>query len=394
LFCLKSLKSFVTFDCNNQQPSNVHIAYDAKRVFHNRSGLGNYSRNLLLALTTYYPDNTYSLFTPKVGTDSKLWDPRLLPAYTPSGLWKQVPSLWRSKGMVHQLKRVAPDIYHGLSHELPDGIQRTKIKSIVTVHDLIFIRYPEWYSFIDRKLYEVKYRHACKIADRIVAIGEQTSDDLQAFWNIDKAKIEVIKQGCNPLFWNSISDEQCQNVRETYSIPRDFILQVGTIEPRKNHLTTLKALAMCKNDLPLVIVSRLTKFKEELIRFISKNGLDRRVIFLHDVPNEALPALYKMAFVSVYPSIFEGFGIPVLESIVCGTPVITSAVTCFKDAGGDAALYFDPNRPDGLASLIDRLTNGQALYNELLEKGEQHKQSFTQEQFALNTINLYKKVMR
>ena len=372
----------------------MHLAFDAKRLFHNSAGLGNYSRNLMAALMENYPNEMYSLFNPKPAK-IEFQIPAGIHSETiqPSGIYKKFHSIWRSKGITKELAQIKPDLYHGLSHELPYGIEKTGVKSIVTMHDLIFVRHPEWYQKIDVKLYTKKYRHACNVADCIVAIGEQTKQDLIAYWDIDPARIEVVRQGCDARFWQTASGEKKAELQAKFNLPHQFLLQVGTLEPRKNHFNTFQALQSLKGEVSLVIVGRENAYKKELEAFIEANNLQQKVLFLHNVSNEELPALYQLAKASVYPSFFEGFGIPVLESIVSGTPVITTNKQCFKDAGGDAAVYVDAESSEELANAIEQLLADSNYYEQLKAKGEEHKLQFTNEVIAKNMMNVYQKVI-
>ncbi len=373
----------------------MHLAFDAKRIFHNTAGLGSYSRNLLAALMKYYPEASYSYYNPKPGKiEFKIPNKVESNIIYPTGISKHFSSLWRSRGIAKDLEKLQPDLFHGLSHELPFGIEKTSVKSVVTMHDLIFVRHPEWYKKIDVKLYTKKYKHACKVTNCIVAIGEQTKQDLIDFWGIDAAKIEIVRQGCHPRFWQKATTDQIESLKVKYMLPDRFMLQVGTIEARKNHLTSLEALSMLKTAIPLVIVGRGKGYKNVLTEFIQEHQLDDRVLFLHDVSNEEIPVLYQMADLSIYPSYFEGFGIPVLESIVSETPVITTNKQCFRDAGGDAAIYIDPEQPKDLVEAIEQILSNTDYYKAVVEKGKIHAQDFTEEVVAMNMMNVYKKVLK
>ncbi len=371
----------------------MHLAFDAKRAFHNKAGLGNYSRNLLYALMDYYPEIQFSLFTPAEGTLFKFPAAIKGKVVSPEGAWRKLPSAWRSLGSTRNLRILKPDLYHGLSHELPFGIKTTGIKSVVTIHDLIFERFPEWYAPTDRMLYRLKYRSACRAANRIIAIGEQTANDLQEFWKVDRERIDIVHQSCHPNFWKKLSETEKNRISLQHKLPKEFMLQVGTLEPRKNQLASLQALLTDKTGLPLVLVGKVTPYRNILNRFIARHNLESRVHFFSEVPSEHLPAFYQLASLTLYPSYFEGFGIPVLESIVSGTPVITSDNPCFTDAGGKGALYVSPYRPGQLASAISQLAGDSELYQHLIQEGALHAEHHTPEKFARNTMRIYLKTV-
>lgn len=166
----------------------MKIGFDAKRAFFNRSGLGNYSRNLLRALSLYYPDNQYLLYTTSKNTSLfNLTDQNFI-IKEPSGfLNKRLKSYWRSFSLTKQVKRDELNLFHGLSHELPYNIHKSGIKTVVTIHDLIFLRFPGLYKTFDRRIYLKKFKYACKIADLIIAVSKQTANDIQEFFGIDKS---------------------------------------------------------------------------------------------------------------------------------------------------------------------------------------------------------------
>lgn len=188
----------------------MKIGFDAKRAFYNTRGLGNYSRDTIRILSDKKPDNEYFLFTPK--TANKIEFPfssnncRII---EPSAfLYKKFSSLWRTRFECTDIKRLKLDIFHGLSHELPIGIEKTKAHSVVTMHDIIFLTFPHLYTWIDRQLYIKKYLSSCWAADKIIAISEQTKADLIEFTNISEEKITVVYQGCNPVFLQKIGKEK------------------------------------------------------------------------------------------------------------------------------------------------------------------------------------------
>ena len=179
----------------------MRIGFDAKRAFVNASGLGNYSRNLLNALHQYANEFQPVLYTPEIKTHL-LKNQQRFEIHTPDNLLsKFFKPLWRSYG-ARRLKKHKIDLFHGLSNELPQGIHKTGIPSVVTVHDLIFLRFPEFYSFIDRKIYYNKVKYACQSAHKIIAISQQTKDDIIRFFDIDPVKIEIIHQPVSETFFH------------------------------------------------------------------------------------------------------------------------------------------------------------------------------------------------
>jgi len=369
----------------------MKIGYDAKRAFLNNTGLGNYSRWLVKALAEHHPENSYYLYTPKVKPNSRLnflQQFSNIKTVTPVG--KLIKSWWRSKGIVEDLQRDGIDIYHGLSHELPIGIGESGIKSVVTVHDLIFMRFPEQFGRISRAIYRLKVTKACAVADKIIAISKKTKDDLVELLNVDASKIKVIYQGCDPIFKVEQSVEQKKTVAEKYNLPADFILNVGTIEERKNLLLLIKALPTVENNIPLVVVGKPTKYLKAIKSYLSANNLINRVIFLHGVEFADLPAIYQLAKVFVYPSRYEGFGIPVLEAITCGTPVIAAKGSCLEEAGSNSSVYVDPNDPIDLADKLNAVMSNEQLREKMITKGKEYSLNFEDAKLADQLMQLYK----
>lgn len=356
----------------------MRIALDAKRAYHNHRGLGNYSRDVIRLLTTYAPEHEYLLL-------AKPNDRYTFPqthTVAPKGLWALMPSLWRSYGCVSDLNGV--DLYWGLSGELPFGIHHRQIKTVVTIHDAIFIRYPELYSLGYRRMFTRKVQYACDHADIIIAISEQTKRDIIEFFHADERKIRVVYQGCNNRFRESVTETQQAAVCERYSLPAHYVLTVGAIEPRKNLSNLIEAMHAASIDLPLVAVGGKSAYAEQMARLAKQRGVDLR--FLHALPFEDLPAVYKMADVFCYPSIFEGFGIPILEAMCIGTPVLTSTGSCFAETGGEAALYADPYQPKQIGAQLSRILADAALRQTMRTKGFAQAQLFTDEQVVANLV--------
>lgn len=367
------------------------IGFDAKRAFHNTRGLGNYSRNTINILSSYFPDNRYFLFNPTVKNKIAFETAKNTKEINPQhAFWKAFPSLWRSRGLCSDIKREHLDIYHGLNQELPHGIERTKAKTVVTLHDAIFVRYPKLYATTYRHLFTAKNKHACKVADKIICISEQTRRDAIAFFGADDNKIDVVYQGCDPIFGDEVSQEQIQKVRANYNLPSSYLLSVGAIEERKNTKLIVEALHRTNNNIPLIIVGKPTEYEKELRSLIAQYGMQQQVTILNHVATEDLPALYAMATIFVYPSIFEGFGIPILEALTTGTPVITSAGSCFEETGGDYSLYADPSDADQLGAMVNNLLSDEAMRTTMIAEGKKHALNFSDESIADNLMRVYR----
>ncbi|WP_439881492.1 glycosyltransferase family 4 protein [Pontibacter sp. MBLB2868] len=374
------------------------IGFDAKRAFTNTSGLGNYSRFIISSLATAYPNNEYLLYTPRQNQLFNNFYPANANVHViqPEGWGKKLSSLWRVLGLSAQIRKDQLAIYHGLSNELPVNVRKSGAKAIVTIHDLIFLRYPALYNPIDRAIYTYKFRSACKQAHRIIAISEQTKQDIVSYFKIAPAKIDVIYQDCDPVFHAPVDENIKIQVRQKYQLPGKYVLSVGTHEPRKNQLNLLKAWHQAGTDHHLVLAGRQTAYTTQLKSYIAQENLQDRVHFLPYVQFDELPAIYQMADLFAYPSVFEGFGIPILEALNSGVPVITSSGSCFREAGGNAALYVMPEQGqvDALAKAIRQLDTDAALREQMIKEGYKHALLFRPEQTTAQLHQLYLQVLK
>jgi glycosyltransferase involved in cell wall biosynthesis len=369
------------------------IGYDAKRIFHNTTGLGNYGRDLVRILSKRNPSLFFYLYNPKQKTVKSLDLIHNIFEKLPEKLiWKRLSSIWRQGPILRQLKDDNIILFHGLTGELPRGINKTKIKTIVTVHDLIFVRYPELYSYIDRRIHLEKVKYSTKVADRIIAISEQTKNDIVEFLKVEPSRIDVIYQGCHQIFKEKISHEEKSEVLKKYSLPKDFILNVGTINERKNILNLVKAVQKTTHN--LVVVGSKTEYFNKIEAFLQTDGeLRKRIHFLEKVPLKDLAALYQTAELFVYPSIFEGFGIPIVEALFSGTPVISSTGSCFSEAGGLDSIYVDPNNVSLLAEKIKWVLNNPSVSKKMIENGYIHAQKFKDDLIAESLIQFYSELV-
>lgn len=372
----------------------MKIGFDAKRAFFNRTGLGNYSRNLISALYQHAPEHYYQLFTPKLKPIH--YFPNVptgahLEIINPNG--KLPASIWRAMTVPKLFSKYGTQIYHGLSAELPFNITSSYVKSVVTIHDLIFLRFPELYPTIDRIIYKQKTLHACNNADHIIAISEQTKTDLIAFLGIEAQKISVVYQNCDFVFTQDIPSEKISVVKAKYKLPDEFILNVGTLEKRKNAAVIIAALSKMKSKIPLVLVGKPTDYLTDLHNLVKKYDLEQYVHFLHEVGYEELPALYRSATLFVYPSIFEGFGIPIIEALYAGLPVIAATGSCLEEAGGPSSLYFQPQDATQLAAHIALLLNDEKLRKQKSIEGLNYVQLFNARSFAEHTLSVYNQLL-
>ena len=298
------------------------IGIDAKRIVRNGTGLGSYGRTLVNDLIRLGDsDMQLRLYAPDEGRDDLRGQiiegaEFCYPKGRPSALRK---AWWRSRSIVADLQRDGVTVYHGLSGELPMGLRKAGIRGIVTIHDLIFMRHPEYYHFLDTKIYEWKFRQALREADHIIAISERTRQDILELGGAEYAdRISVIYQSFAPRFSGIVAEERKAAVRERYKLPQRYVLNVGTIERRKNLALAVEAVDLLPQDVHLVAVGRQTPYVRELPH-------SERLHLLSGVPDDDLSAIYAQAEAFVYPSRYEGFGIPIIEAIAAPDDVIGMA---------------------------------------------------------------------
>ncbi|MFT3844088.1 MAG: glycosyltransferase family 1 protein [Lacibacter sp.] len=384
----------------------MNIGFDAKRAYHNQTGLGHYSRTLIRSLAAGFPQHQYYLFNPKPSSLFYFDDVKNVTEVQPSSfLMKKLSSVWRSNWVKKDLKKHNIDLYHGLSHEIPVNLHKTGIQSVVTIHDLIHERYPQQYKAVDRKIYTKKFRYACEHADKIIAISNQTKQDIIDFYNIPAGKIEVCYQSCNPAFGERVPESTLQRVKEHYQLPDRFFLYVGSIIERKNLLNICKAIQLAGDEItiPLVVIGNGSAYKQQVKDFTYLNNIHEKVIFLSDTKTAKFspsfqsavdfPAIYQLATAMIYPSVFEGFGIPVLEALWSRIPVITSNVSCLPEAGGEGAFYVNPESPEEIAAQMKLILSDEELVKRQVEKGWQHALKFSNANTAAAVMKLYEKVM-
>jgi glycosyltransferase involved in cell wall biosynthesis len=368
----------------------MRIAYDAKRIFHNTTGLGNYSRDLVRILSEFYPNNEYWLYNPRPAKVHRLIpDGRLLKELQPNSfIERKLHFLWRSKWIVKQLVKDKIKLFHGLTGELPYGIDKTKIKTIVTIHDLIFVRYPKLYKSIDRKIYLKKFKYAAETADIVIAISEQTKKDIVDFLKIDADKISVVYQGCHRIFKENIPESFIKKTILKHQLPNNYVLNVGAVNERKNVLSLVKAIK--KTGDHLVIVGSGTDYYDKVKQYVFENKMNQQVLFLQGLTMQEIAVLYKKASIFVYPSIFEGFGIPIIEALYSKTPVITSQGSCFPEAGGPNTHYLqDPYNIEELSKAINKIKTDDNYRQQMVKKGFKFVQKFNDQNIAENMMQQY-----
>lgn len=364
----------------------MRIGFDAKRLFNNFTGLGNHSRTTIDILTEEFPEHEYWLYTPKVKLNEvtqPYMEKKGCRVMKPEGVMRG--SAWRSYGLVNDMKRDGIEVFHGLSNEMPVGLFHSGIASAVTIHDVAFKTFPDMYHWHDRKIYNMKWQYACNHADRIICISECTKRDVLEFYNVPEHKVDVVYQPVNPIYYRPMEkDEQ-----------PPYMLYVGAINSRKNLLGIVKAMELMPKDLrmPLMVVGDGGSYKQEVKRYIAEHGMEHLFIWPHMVYSTELQRLYTNAQLFIYPSFYEGFGLPVVEALLSGCPVVTSNVSSLPEAGGPWAQKADPNSPEDICDKMVKLLTDSALRQQSIEGGRAYAmEMFNPQLLARQLMGIYEKI--
>jgi glycosyltransferase involved in cell wall biosynthesis len=380
---------------------NKIIGFDAKRIVRNGTGLGGYGRTLVNDLIRRNGgEMELLLYAPDMGRDHLrqqiIQDTHARFVYPKGNPCRLSRDLWRVKGIVSQLKADGVQLFHGLTGELPLGIKKSGIKTVVTIHDLIFMRHPEYYNWLDVKIYEWKFRQTLKEADRIIAISECTKRDIIELGGISGDNIDVIYQSCNPRFLASqpsmLNPQRSTLNPHPSSLPRRYMLSVGTIEERKNLMLALRSLVHLPEDIHLVAVGKQTKYAALVEAEAEKLGLKSRLHMLSGVSDADLHAIYSLAEVFVYPSRYEGFGIPIIEAIFSGLPVVACTGSCLEEAGGPDCLYVHPDDVEGFAQCVSRMLIGSPERDARIQLSYNYVQRFRGADVAGQVMEVYNRL--
>ncbi len=371
------------------------VAFDARYVNDQYHGIGRHAYNLLDALTRidtqrrylafYNPDYPNSRFPMEILRERANVEvrPVRLPLYSAR---EQV--VWP-----FLLARERVYLFHSPYVLLP---LLTRVKSVMTVHDLILERYPEYRprSYLQR-FYRPVTQAGIKRAERILTVSESTARDVQSFYRVDRATIQVIGNAIDVTFKRERNPRRLTEVRERYGLPERFILTIGAGRPHKNVEVLVEAFAHLDPALAVTLViggKHDTRFPDTIGSLIETHAIGHRVIRLGTIQEADLPVVYSLATIFVFPSLVEGFGLPPLEAMACGTPVLASMTSAVSDVVGDAALPFDARDPQQLTVVLDKALHDETLRNTLSQRGEERARAFSWEKVARATLETYRSI--
>ncbi|MBU1045151.1 MAG: glycosyltransferase family 4 protein [Candidatus Omnitrophica bacterium] len=372
----------------------MNIVIDALEAnLNNKVGMGNYADNLIRALALIDQKNDYTLYVKNpANKDSLVKQNNFKYKQLASPL---IRSFWSQCRIPLELIRVKPDLLHvPTGHKVPFNCPQ---HTVVTIHDLAFLKFPDYFKTSVKWRCEQFTRHAVLKAEKIIAISESTKKDIIDYYKVDPKKVEVIYHGVEDDFKPGVSQEKIDLVCEKHGITLPFILFVGVLQPRKNIsclIRAFKQVVEAGKDMQLVIAGGKGWMYDEILNTARLSGIRERIIFTGYTPKSDVICLLNAAKVFVLPSLYEGFGLPILEAMACGVPVIASHVSSMPEIVQDAGILIDPDNQQKITQALLDILNNQNLAQILIAKGLKIAQSFTWEKTARKTLKLYESMLK
>lgn len=365
----------------------MRIAIEANPMSIRKGGIGYYTQNLVEHLLKRDGENEYILFYFNLPLKQR----RNLPAFDFSKNYSNFvfPKQALRFGL-QSLKK--PDVVHGTSYRL--FAQGTR-GSVVTVHDLGFMRFPQFVRKFGSEKMVRRVQHALENASAVITVSENSKKDIVEYFHVPEERIVVTYEGINKKFYVKPDASFMEGVQDKFQIKKPYILFVGTLEPRKNIPSLVNAYAQAKPlhaDFQLVLAGGLGWVYDEIFDAIEKSSVKENIILTEYILWEELHALYHGASLFVFPSFYEGFGLPPLEAMACGVPVITSNVSSLPEVVGNAAVLVDPHNGDEIRGGMEKVLGDGALREQLIQKGFERAALFSWEKTSEQTLKLYEKI--
>lgn len=361
----------------------MRIGIDASKIsLKQKTGTENYTQNLIKNLLEVDQENEYVLYLRE--------DPPQF-VQKPNVICKKIPlpRLWTQAGLASEVTFSPPDLLFIPAHTMPI-IHRPGLKTVVTIHDLGAEFLPQYHQFPQKLYLNRTTEFVAKYATKLIAVSEATKRDLIEKLGVEPERISVVYEGWDEELFHIPASREVKAVRTKYRLENDYLIFVGTVQPRKNLERLIAAFAQAEIGLDLVIAGKPGWLSEDVYAAPEKFGVKSRVKFLGHVLNEELPGLYGGAKALVFPSLFEGFGLPVLEAMACGTVVLTSKTTSLPEVGGQATLYVDPESISSIKKGIEEIVTNTKLRHQMKSKAQFQLQKFSWKKTAKETLAVFK----
>ncbi|HSX57769.1 MAG TPA: glycosyltransferase family 1 protein [Candidatus Saccharimonadales bacterium] len=365
----------------------MNVGIDASRIaLEQRTGTENYTYNLIEAIKKIDQQNKYTLYFNKLPSYFEITQTNISTRYIP------MPRFWTQARLLSEVFIKPPDLLFIPAHTLPI-LRRAKLKTVVTVHDLGAEYLPEYHRFPQKLYLNWSTKFAAAFSDALIAVSESTKKDLIKRFRTDPKKITVIHEGIDTEFFYPREKPEVEKVRATLGLSKPYLLFVGTVQPRKNLEFLIESFSKLKNkEIDLVVAGKPGWLYEEIYTSPKKFEVGDRVKFIGFVEGEDLPALYSGATAFVFPSLYEGFGLPLLEAMACGCPVIAADNSSMPEVVGEAGVLVKTSDQKAWVKALNEVITNEKLRSELVRKGKTQARKFTWERTALETIKLFEKV--
>ena len=377
---------------------HLTIGINARYLQRRLSGIERYIIELISSLNKIDTQNKYLLFFNKDAPRPKIPE---------NGHFKSIISsfptkhrflrlLWEHFYLFYEIKKYNVSLFHGPAFFVP-FLKPKNCKYVITVHDITFVKYPEAFTFGTRLYYKLLFPRSLDLADAIITDSESTKKDIIQKYKINPDKIQVIYLGVSTGFLEKYEKQKKEEIKKKYMLPEKYFLFTGVLSPRKNIQTLLEAFYILKKEegykeYKLLIVGGKGWLYESIFTKVAKLRLQDDVCFIEYVPEDDLPLFYALAQVYLFPSLYEGFGLPILEAMACGCPVITSNVSSMPEVAGDAALLINPTSVEELIASIKKITTNKKLKETMQKKGYEQIKKFSWEKTAQQTAAVYAQV--
>ena len=365
----------------------------------NPTGVGRYIHSVLRHLIELDGKNVFHLYYP-LRINSSTWIRKNLgSSYVTHMGWipeclsaEKFNSLWLRWYLPSRIKKDEIDVFHGPSFFLPE---ENSAKRVVTIHDLSPVLFPELYEGISSNAIVGSTKRAIEQADLILADSEHTRKDIIEMYGVSPAAVRTIYLGLDERYWGIVRNEYVEAVKRKYDLPESFIFHVGSYHPRKNTDAILKALRILKSrrkNVKLVLSGKRTRYLEHIKEMVCDLHLEHAVVFLGYLSDGEIHALYSAARVMVYPSLYEGFCLPIVEAMASGLPCVVANRACMPEIAGGAAIAVDPDEPEDIADAVVTVMEKDEVREKMIASGYERAKRFSWRETASQTLAAYNKV--